>query len=140
MGQTYSAPAPDPGDQISLPATLLMVFAGIGILLQVVGLLFRILGVSLGAMSRDLGGPGGIARMMSGGLGVVASILGILIGGFIIYAALQMKGLQNYPMAMAASILSMIPCLSPCCCLGLPLGIWCLVVLMRPEVKAAFRS
>ena len=38
-----------------------------------------------------------------------------------------------------ASILAMIPCLSPCCLIGLPIGIWALVILMKPEVKAAFK-
>jgi hypothetical protein len=138
MGQTYAAPASDPRDQVNLPATLLMVFAGIGIVLQIVGLLLRILGIGIGAMSREVG-PGGVAELMSGAIGIVAGILGILIGGFIIYAAMQMKELRGYPLAMAASIVSMVPCLSPCCCIGLPIGIWCLVVLLRPEVKAAFR-
>ncbi len=34
---------------------------------------------------------------------------------------------------------AMIPCVSPCCLLGLPLGIWALIVLVKPEVKAAFQ-
>jgi hypothetical protein len=34
----------------------------------------------------------------------------------------------------------MIPCISPCCLLGLPIGIWALVVLLKPEVKAAFTA
>jgi hypothetical protein len=32
----------------------------------------------------------------------------------------------------------MIPCTGPCCIVSLPLGIWALVVLMSPDVKAAF--
>lgn len=39
-----------------------------------------------------------------------------------------------------AAILAMIPCVSPCCLLGLPLGIWALIVLLKPEVKAAFQG
>jgi hypothetical protein len=50
-----------------------------------------------------------------------------------------MKNLQSYGLAMTASIVAMIPCISPCCILGLPFGIWALVILNRPEVKAAFR-
>jgi predicted Zn finger-like uncharacterized protein len=37
-----------------------------------------------------------------------------------------------------ACILAMIPCVN-CCILGLPFGIWGLVVLNKPEVKDAFR-
>ena len=50
----------------------------------------------------------------------------------------QMKALENYPLALTASILAIIPCLSPCCLVGLPIGIWAIVVLSKPEVKAAF--
>jgi hypothetical protein len=39
---------------------------------------------------------------------------------------------------MTAAILAMIPCLSSCCIVGLPLGIWALVVLSKPEVKSEF--
>jgi hypothetical protein len=35
-------------------------------------------------------------------------------------------------------VVAMVPCLSPCCILGLPLGIWALIVLMKPEVKSSF--
>ena len=41
---------------------------------------------------------------------------------------------------MTATILAMIPCISPCCLLGLPVGIWSLVVLLDENVKASFRS
>jgi len=41
---------------------------------------------------------------------------------------------------VVASILAMVPCISPCCLLGIPIGIWALVVLMKPEVQQAFVS
>jgi hypothetical protein len=34
--------------------------------------------------------------------------------------------------------LGLIPCFCPSCFVGIPVGIWSLVVLMKPEVKAAF--
>ena len=54
-------------------------------------------------------------------------------------AAIRMKELRSYGLAMAGAILGMLPYLSPCCLLGLPFGIWALVVLADPAVKAAFR-
>jgi hypothetical protein len=60
------------------------------------------------------------------------------VGAAILFGALKMMRLQSYGWAMAAAILAVIPCLSPCCCLGIPFGIWALVVLSKPEVKAAF--
>jgi hypothetical protein len=52
---------------------------------------------------------------------------------------MKMKALEQWTMAIVASVVAMIPC-SCACILGLPIGIWSLVVLLKPEVKAAFRS
>ena len=49
-----------------------------------------------------------------------------------------MQKLQNYQFALTASIVAMVPCISPCCVFGLPFGIWALVVLNKPEVKSQF--
>lgn len=56
---------------------------------------------------------------------------------FVLYAALQMRQLKNWPLSMAGAIVALVPCFA-CCCLGLPVGIWALVVLNKPEVRAAF--
>jgi hypothetical protein len=74
---------------------------------------------------------------------IVASIpinfVRIMIAAVIIYGANRMKRLESYGLAMAASILSLVPCLNCCCAVGIPIGIWALVVLTRPEVRASFR-
>jgi len=46
--------------------------------------------------------------------------------------------LRNYEFAFLAAILAMIPCVTPCCFLGLPFGIWAVIVLRKPGVKDAF--
>jgi hypothetical protein len=59
-----------------------------------------------------------------------------LIGG------IRMRALRSYGLAMTGAIIAAIPCLSPASCpcgLGLIFGIWALVVLLSPDVKAAFR-
>jgi hypothetical protein len=57
-----------------------------------------------------------------------------------VYGAYQMKVLQKYQMARTAVTISLIPCCSPCVVIGIPFGIWALIVLNDPKVKAAFRS
>jgi len=59
--------------------------------------------------------------------------------GVIVFGSMQMRQLQSFPLAMTASILYMIPFISPCCCVGIPIGIWALVTLNKAEVKSAFR-
>jgi hypothetical protein len=76
---------------------------------------------------------------LSGGVGIVAGIIGLAVGVVILMGALKMKNLTSYGFAMTSAILAMVPCVSPCCLVGLPIGIWAVVVLTDPAVKAAFR-
>lgn len=75
-----------------------------------------------------------------GPLDYAGSVLALALGGMGIFGGMKMRNLEGYGLSMAGVILQGIPCLSPCCCTGLPLGIWALVVLSKPEVKGAFRS
>lgn len=69
---------------------------------------------------------------------VVAVLLAmLLVSSLMIFAALKMKRLQSYRLAVTGSVLAMI--ISPGNVIGLPIGIWSLVVLTQPEVRAAFR-
>jgi serine/threonine protein kinase len=63
----------------------------------------------------------------------VSAPLGIIV----IIGAWRMFKLRNYRFCRASCILAMLP-LGPGFVLGLPVGIWVLWVLVRPDVKAAF--
>jgi hypothetical protein len=78
----------------------------------------------------------------SGANMIIFGLVVLVVAGLTIFGALKMKNLESKALAMTASILAMIPCLSPsaCCLFGIGLGIWSLVVLSNAEVKAAFRS
>lgn len=128
-------------DAVSAPATCLMVTGIIGIVLATLGAVINALSVAGRAVIPNQGGPGAQpqwANVFGGGIGLVFNFIAIGIGVLIVMGALRMKNLRSYGMAMSASIVAMIPCISPCCLLGLPFGIWALVVLMKPEVKNAF--
>ena len=125
--------------QVSAPATGLLVTGIVGAAFS----LFAILGSGLGSLAHfgrrwadDM--LDWYEEMFEGFFALGFSVVGLVIAGFIIFAALKMKELQQWGVAVAASALAVIPCVSPCCIIGLPIGIWCLVVLMRPEVKDAF--
>ena len=75
----------------------------------------------------------------SASFGKLLSVMALGIYGFTIFGALKMRNVQSYGLAMAAAITVMLPC-TCCCVLGLPAGIWALVVLNKPEVKAAFTA
>jgi len=54
--------------------------------------------------------------------------------------SIRMCRLSGYRIAKAAAIVSLIPVLSPGYVLGIPIGIFALIALSRPEVKEAFRK
>jgi hypothetical protein len=68
-----------------------------------------------------------LSVIFSFGMGIV-----MIVGG------LKMMRLQSHGWAMTASILALLPC-SPAGLVGLVVGIWSLIVLSRPHVKAAFQ-
>jgi hypothetical protein len=127
---------PAAAEQVNGPAIGLIVTAILGGLLQVGSLITHLVGASFLAAGRMPNNPW--ASMFSGKVGVVTSVVGLILSLVILIGALKMKKLESYGFAMAATIIAMIPCFSPCCLLGLPIGIWALVVLLKPEVKAAF--
>ncbi len=67
--------------------------------------------------------------------------IGFVVAPIIILGGLRMRLQQSYALAVSASVLSCIPCLTctGCCGLGQGIGIWALVVLMKPDVRALFR-
>jgi hypothetical protein len=147
-GLTAAPLSPEAGQSLARqkvngPAIGLMVTAALGFL----GAIFKIIASLAGLNNLQ---PSGAnlppqfqqiqqwATQMNGPAAVVTGILGLVMCVLIFYGALQMQKLRNYGLCMAASIVAMIPCLSPCCCIGLPIGIWALVVLSKADVKPFF--
>ena len=82
----------------------------------------------------------GLPMMFRGGMSAGFAVVELVLGAVVLIGAMKMKKLESYAFAMVAAILAMVPCFWPCCVLGLPFGIWALVVLSDGSVKAAFRS
>ncbi len=135
-------PAFDAYSALAVPAVLLMITAAIGMAWQFFGMAWNVLALmgvvaapQFGEMPQEMQA----FQALSGGLGIIFNVIGILIGVIVLLGAIKMKNLQAYGFAMTSAILALVPCVSPCCLLGFPVGIWALVVLSKQEVKAAFR-
>lgn len=135
--QKVTPTAPDAAQQVAGPSIGLLITGIIGAIFSLATFFSLLIGVGMSTLWWD-DIPEEYSEIWEGAAGMGSSFIGILVAAFIIYAALKMKELNQWGLAMAASILAMIPCISPCCIIGLPIGIWCLVVLTKPEVKAAF--
>ena len=71
-------------------------------------------------------------------LAFIAPILVAALGSLTMVAALKMKRLESYGLAIAASILAIVA--SPSNLIGLAIGIWSLVVLSRGDVAKGFEQ
>jgi hypothetical protein len=126
--------------EVSGPAIGLIVAASLGILMSLFQILVRIVGAGVNSFSRSGQNPD-VQRMvekLNGTEGVIVFIFAMLLWGFVLYGGIKMKNLERYGICVAASIIAMIPCLCPCCVIGIPFGIWALIVLNKPEVKPYF--
>ena len=74
---------------------------------------------------------------MQGPLAGASNLLVAALNGVVLFGAIKLLRLQNHGLVMVAVVAAMLPC-SCCCLLGLPFGIWALVVLNKPEVKSHF--
>jgi hypothetical protein len=139
-------PGPDPllaQKQVQVPAILLIVLGAIGLLLGLFGMVSHNAG-QYGPLLDNPELPEQARGMIQGfaNHGRWLSLPGVVLSGLMLLGGLKMKSLQSYALAMTGAIVALIPCMgiNGCCCIGIPVGIWALVVLVKPEVKGAFRG
>ncbi len=135
----FQAPTPtgEAASKVSGPAIGLIVVASLSLALIVLNLIMTLSGANTFQMQNFGGQSAELVKFMQGPGAIIGAVLGFVIYGLILLGAIKMKKLESYGLAMTASVLALLPC-SACCVVGLPFGIWALVVLNKPEVKAAF--
>jgi hypothetical protein len=78
--------------------------------------------------------------ILSGTLGLLINLAGCVLGVLVLLGAIQMRRLENYRLAVSASLIAVFSCFSPWFLLVVPFGIWALVVLCKRRVRSAFWS
>ncbi|MHA7628663.1 hypothetical protein [Corallococcus sp. M7] len=151
MDETHDIPpAPDfnpsrakAAQDLSVPAILMLVLAGLSFLYSLVSMLTPVDTERLASFFDNPDMPqqwkDAVMWMLTPLGRVVTTVPGLVFNALVAFGAWKMKNLQSYGWSMAAAILCCIPCCGPCSCLSLVPGIWSLIVLNRPDVKAAFR-
>ena len=143
--QRPGGPGPPQGDRFAAankvkgPALGMLISTITGMLIALIGLALNILGISFMAASGEGVTPDTAGIIGQGVFAIAQGLIGLVGGGVIIFGCIKMLKLQAYGFAFTTSILAMIPCISPCCLLGIPFGIWGLVVLNDPQVKQFFK-
>jgi len=154
---SYQPPASTGGDalkKVNGPGIALIATALIGAFFQLLNLLSTLLAGSdsgqladvmvemFEEMGLDSANTDMIVQAMQQStlMTVISVTFGLIISGLIFYGGMKMRKLESWGIALAASILALVPCISPCCCIGIPIGIWALIVLMDDHVKEAFEQ
>jgi hypothetical protein len=117
----------EPGHQVRWPAVAILALA----LLDCFGGTMFI----WNQVGQERQGTVSVGCLLNIGVGIAAWVVGLIL----LVAAVQMLRLRGYRLAYAGGILAMAP-VTPLFLAGIPLGIWALAVLRRPEVKAAFAA
>jgi hypothetical protein len=123
--------------RVKMPALLMMITTGIMLCLYPIALIGNLMDNGAGA---QVGGQQGDLMPLEGTIEIISLVVTLIMSIVVLIGARKMMTLESYGFSMATMILSMIPCLSPCCIFGLPLGIWGIIVLNDENVKAEFRK
>jgi hypothetical protein len=133
-------------EAINLPAIAMIVMAGLGFLLSLPGLFGSGQSEALNSMINNGSMPreqaealAKFAAVSGGVMGKLFTLFSMALNGFIVYAAVKIRNLQNHHLGVAASIGLMLPIAGCCCCLGLPLGLYTITILNRPDIRAEFK-
>jgi hypothetical protein len=127
-------PRPGPARPVADRILMRLVAPAVGLLLTAVGAVVSNVGLAV-LFAKEFDKVGDAAS-----LGLVVLFAALLVPVFfsvMVAGAVQMMRGRSYLLCVVAALLAVVPC-SPAWLLGLPVGIWALLVLGQPEVMAAF--
>lgn len=127
--------------QLRSPAVALIVTGSFNALLAVIVLLSGVARIVNGLPDTNMSGDAERLGYVVGTIaGYGSGVLSLFVSPVIIAGAVGMLRGKNLGLARAAAILAIIPLTSCCCIAGIPVGIWTLIVLKKPEVQSYFYS
>ncbi len=121
------------------PAIFILVLAILNILTSVLGLVWGAVQDQILDISTMPAESVEFQKKINMFFSLPANLLGGALAITCLLGSLSMMKLKSYGFAMATAIIMLIPCGNCCCFLNIGAGIWALVVLSKPEVKAAFQ-
>lgn len=66
-------------------------------------------------------------------------LIGMAVFAVVLVGGLRLMKLRSKALVMTGAVLAIVPCFSSCCCLiGMPLGIWVILTINKPEVSSQF--
>lgn len=138
------APLPPRGvspiqDEVRGPAVFMIVVAALDIIGGFVAMLATLFNITLSELPGLPRHNVDFQREFSLFFSFPTQAIGQVMSIVCLIGAIQMLRLRAYGLALTAAILMILSCGGCCCFLNLGAGIWALVVLSKPEVRAAFQ-
>src|SRR5690242_12849439 len=90
--------------KVRWPAIGLLVTAVLSLLMQLSYILFEVLGIELPSMDQYQQDIPQWAEWLSGGVSIALTLLGLAVGGFMIFGALKLMRLESYGIALTTAI------------------------------------
>ncbi len=134
----YSAPSAqadannNAGNPVIIPGIFLLVLSTVFMLLLLASIPAQIIRLS----EIDASTPKGFGEFTGG---IVALGMWLIMTAALTYGSICMIRMKGYAGAVTAAIVATIPCCSPFILLGIPFGIWALVVLSKPYARTRFK-
>lgn len=129
----------------NMPNTGKIVAPGIAlIVVGVLGLGFSLFNVVFALTANpqiDPNAPEFVREMQANSAGPVAAgiqSLFVLVNLLVIVGGVQIMRISTWPLGLAAAIAAIINFGSCCCILGIPIGIWSIIILAQEDVRRLF--
>jgi len=130
-------------NKLKTPAIGLIVVGALNAIIGVLSLLsglVRLAGIGGRQLIPNRDAAESLGFYVGTAIGYGSGLLALIAAPVIIYGAVQMMKGRKIKLAKASAILAIIPFTSCCFLFGIPIGIWALTVLSKPDVKAFFRG
>lgn len=126
--------------KVQAPAIALIVCGGLSLLASIYGVVNAMISSPPPVPPNS---PEWMEGVMKNSVGMTAAIIQsvfIFVALFVLFGGIKMLRLKSRGVAIAASIVTMLNIGSCCCIVGMPIGIWALVILMLTDVAQAFEA
>jgi hypothetical protein len=128
-------------EKLKAPAIGLIITGSINIILGIIVILSALFGTASGSLNRGFSGNEEKIGYFIGFFGPsLIGVLSVIFAPLIIFGGIRMLKGKSRNLAICAAILATIPLSSCCFIAGSIFGIWALVILIKPDVKAFFQS
>ncbi|MBM3877105.1 MAG: DUF4339 domain-containing protein [Verrucomicrobia bacterium] len=122
-------------EQLRAPAVFMMIVAACGLALELLGIVNVSVFNLMPFEHPPWFGRGAALGML---IQIPFLVVNIALYGLSVFAAANMLQLRRWGWCLTGAIALVVPCTGCCCCLGVLSGLWGMIVLTRPGVRAAF--